>query len=188
MVNDRGLWALQHHNAKVADQLCALETWHSMIADVLRCRGGGGDMFTAAAIVYTLGSVTVPSLASVYNEFALKKHMETSVHEQNFFLYFYGAVFNLLGVFGVMAFSHLSWNAIFLGHSKVRHSLSYATSQASLLGAQEQSGPCMPCQKPHDAAAYYSHSKGLTMLCCMSSSLIKLSAHAPAALCHANCI
>ena len=89
------------------------------IASMLRCRGGGGDMFTAAAIVYTLGSVTIPSLASVYNEFALKKHMETSVHEQNFFLYFYGAVFNLLGVFGVMAFSHLSWNAIFLGHTKV---------------------------------------------------------------------
>ena len=93
--------------------------------NVMSCRGGGGDIFTAAAIVYTLGSVTIPSLASVYNEFALKKHMETSVHEQNFFLYFYGAVFNLLGVFGVMAFSHLSWNAIFLGHSKVRHSLSY---------------------------------------------------------------
>ena len=77
-------------------------------------------MFTAAAIVYTLGSVTIPSLASVYNEFALKKHMETSVHEQNFFLYFYGALFNLLGVFGVMAFSSLSWSAIFYGHSKVR--------------------------------------------------------------------
>lgn len=25
------------------------------------------------------GSITVPSLASVYNEFALKKHMDTSV-------------------------------------------------------------------------------------------------------------
>ena len=76
-------------------------------------------MFTSAAIIYTLGSVTIPSLASVYNEFALKKHMETSVHEQNFFLYFYGALFNLLGVFGVMGFSHLSWSAIFYGHSKV---------------------------------------------------------------------
>ena len=54
-------------------------------------------MFTTAAIVYTLGSVTIPSLASVYNEFALKKHMETSVHEQNFFLYFYGALFKPAG-------------------------------------------------------------------------------------------
>lgn len=39
-------------------------------------------------------SVTVPAAAAVYNEFALKKHMDTSVHLQNFFLYFYGAVFN----------------------------------------------------------------------------------------------
>ena len=76
-------------------------------------------MFSTVAIAYTLGSVTVPSLASVYNEFALKKHMDTSVHEQNFFLYFYGALFNLLGVFGTMAFGGLSWSAIFHGHSKV---------------------------------------------------------------------
>ncbi|KAK9902203.1 hypothetical protein WJX75_007656 [Coccomyxa subellipsoidea] len=84
------------------------------------CKGGSdGDMFSTVAIAYTLGSVTVPSLASVYNEFALKKHMDTSVHEQNFFLYFYGALFNLLGVLATMAFGGLSWSAIFHGHSKV---------------------------------------------------------------------
>ena len=79
-------------------------------------------MFSTVAIAYTLGSVTVPSLASVYNEFALKKHMDTSVHEQNFFLYFYGALFNLLGVLATMAFGGLSWSAIFHGHSKVSRS------------------------------------------------------------------
>ena len=84
-------------------------------------RGGGdGDLFAPAAIAYTVGSVTVPSLASVYNEFALKKHMDTSVHEQNFFLYFYGACFNLAGVFGVMAFSRLSWADVFRGHTLAR--------------------------------------------------------------------
>jgi hypothetical protein len=98
------------------------------------CRGGGGDLFTTAAIIYTLGSVTIPSLASVYNEFALKKHMDTSVHEQNFFLYFYGAVFNLLGVFGVMGFSHLSWSAIFYGHSKVMPARLSCSSSAQKLG------------------------------------------------------
>ena len=145
-----------------------------------------------AAALCTLGSVTVPSLASVFNEFALKKHMDTSVHEQvgtctscwrifvvfqrqavlnfqtypclpswqtfsnspapfglpscmcmrgyhirhgiqgmhashlslvcraqNFFLYFSGILFNLLGVFAVMATSRLSWAAVFQGHSKV---------------------------------------------------------------------
>jgi hypothetical protein len=55
------------------------------------------DILSPAAILYTLGSITIPSLASVYNEFALKKHMETSVLLQNFFLYFYGAFFNVLG-------------------------------------------------------------------------------------------
>lgn len=55
------------------------------------------DLFSPVAILYTLGSITIPSLASVYNEFALKKHMETSVLLQNFFLYFYGACFNLVG-------------------------------------------------------------------------------------------
>lgn len=38
---------------------------------------------------------------------------------QNFFLYFSGILFNLLGVFAVMARSRLSWAAVFQGHSKV---------------------------------------------------------------------
>jgi hypothetical protein len=49
------------------------------------------------AVLCVLGSVTVPSAASVYNEYALKRHMDTSVHLQNFFLYFYGAAFNAIG-------------------------------------------------------------------------------------------
>ena len=40
-----------------------------------------------AAVLYTLGSVTIPSLASVYNELALKKHMDTSVHLQVTLIY-----------------------------------------------------------------------------------------------------
>ncbi|EFJ42093.1 hypothetical protein VOLCADRAFT_107400 [Volvox carteri f. nagariensis] len=55
------------------------------------------------AALCTLGTVTVPAAASVYNEFALKKHMDTSVHLQNFFLYLYGAVFNF-GFLAVTAF------------------------------------------------------------------------------------
>lgn len=42
-----------------------------------------GDLMVLAAALYTLGSVTVPSLASVYNELALKKHMDTSIDLQN---------------------------------------------------------------------------------------------------------
>ena len=40
---------------------------------------GSGDIYSPSSLLYTLGSITVPSLASVYNEFALKKHMDTSV-------------------------------------------------------------------------------------------------------------
>lgn len=50
--------------------------------------------FTAA--LCTFAATTVPSAASVYNELALKKNMETSVLLQQFFLYFYGALFNLV--------------------------------------------------------------------------------------------
>ncbi|PSC75788.1 CMP-sialic acid transporter 3-like [Micractinium conductrix] len=65
-------------------------------------KGSGGDLFSPASIMYTLGSITVPSLASVYAEFALKKHMDTSVLLQNFFLYFFGMCFNVLGLLFVM--------------------------------------------------------------------------------------
>lgn len=73
------------------------------------------DMFSPAAIIYTLGSITVPSLASVYNEFALKRHMETSVLLQNFFLYFYGACFNFLGLLALMVSGSLAPGSILTG-------------------------------------------------------------------------
>lgn len=40
------------------------------------------DVPMLPAVLYTLGTVTVPAAASVYNEFALKKHMDTSIHLQ----------------------------------------------------------------------------------------------------------
>ena len=75
------------------------------------------DFFTPAAVLYTLGSITIPSLASVYNEFALKKHMETSVLLQNFFLYFYGVCFNLIGY--VLFSGGSSSKSIFTGFNTV---------------------------------------------------------------------
>lgn len=60
------------------------------------CAGGAPDpaAFSPPALVATLGTVTIPAAASVYNEAALKRDMETSVHLQNFFLYFFGLLFN----------------------------------------------------------------------------------------------
>ena len=47
----------------------------------LYCRGGAFAIPPAAA-VYTAASLIVPSLASIFNEWALKRRMETSVHLQ----------------------------------------------------------------------------------------------------------
>lgn len=86
------------------------------------CSGGSEALPPASilpAVLCVAGSVTVPSAASVYNEFALKKHMDTSVHLQNFFLYFYGACFNLLGVLGVCLFKGQGLGELFGGQSRV---------------------------------------------------------------------
>ncbi|KAK6915782.1 Nucleotide-sugar transporter [Dillenia turbinata] len=52
------------------------------------------------AYLYTLIFVIVPSLASVYNEYALKSQFETSIYLQNIFLFGYGAIFNFLAILG----------------------------------------------------------------------------------------
>lgn len=72
-----------------------------------------------AASLYTLGSITIPSLASVYNEMALKKNMDTSVHIQNFYLYFFGVLFNFVGLVLIVVLGHQSIPELFQGHSKV---------------------------------------------------------------------
>ncbi|KAI7739009.1 hypothetical protein M8C21_030542 [Ambrosia artemisiifolia] len=50
------------------------------------------------AYIYTFVFVTVPSMASVFNEYALKSQYDTSIYMQNLFLYGYGAIFNFLGI------------------------------------------------------------------------------------------
>jgi hypothetical protein len=71
--------------------------------------------------MYTAGSVIIPSMGSVFNEFALKKHMDTSVHLQNFFLYFYGACFNFLFVGIMLVATGDSFASVFQGYSAVRN-------------------------------------------------------------------
>ncbi|XP_064977632.1 CMP-sialic acid transporter 4 isoform X2 [Musa acuminata AAA Group] len=73
---------------------------------------------TMIAYVYTLVFVTVPSMASVYNEYALKSQFETSIYLQNLFLYGYGAIFNFLGIIGTVIFKGPSSFNILEGHSK----------------------------------------------------------------------
>ncbi|TKY50567.1 CMP-sialic acid transporter 3 [Spatholobus suberectus] len=73
---------------------------------------------TTGAYLYTLIFVTVPSLASVYNEYALKSQYDTSIYLQNLFLYGYGAIFNFLGILGTAIVKGPSSFDILQGHSK----------------------------------------------------------------------
>ncbi|KAJ3675411.1 hypothetical protein LUZ60_004453 [Juncus effusus] len=70
------------------------------------------------AYIYTLIFVTVPSMASVFNEYALKSQFDTSIYLQNLFLYGYGAIFNFLGILGTVVFKGPGSFDIFEGHSR----------------------------------------------------------------------
>lgn len=93
----------------------------------LQTCGGGGEQLAAGAFLpaalCVLGSVTVPSAASVLNEKGLKRHMDTSVHLQNFFLYFYGMLFNLCGVLVMCLVRHQSFASIFEHQTWVTYTL-----------------------------------------------------------------
>lgn len=73
---------------------------------------------TTIAYIYTLIFVTVPSMASVFNEYALKSQYDTSIYLQNLFLYGYGAIFNFLAILGIAIFKGPSSLDILEGHSK----------------------------------------------------------------------
>ncbi|XP_077212003.1 CMP-sialic acid transporter 2-like [Tasmannia lanceolata] len=73
---------------------------------------------TMGAYICTLVFVTVPSLASVYNEYALKSQFETSIYLQNLFLYGYGAIFNFLAILVKAIFKGSGSFDILQGHSK----------------------------------------------------------------------
>ncbi|KAL3829226.1 hypothetical protein ACJIZ3_018028 [Penstemon smallii] len=73
---------------------------------------------TTGAYVYTLIFVTVPSMASVFNEYALKSQYDTSIYLQNLFLYGYGAIFNFLGILGTVIIKGPNSFDILEGHSR----------------------------------------------------------------------
>ncbi|KAL9844003.1 putative nucleotide-sugar transporter [Arabidopsis thaliana] len=70
------------------------------------------------AYICTFIFVTVPSLASVYNEYALKSQYDTSIYLQNLFLYGYGAIFNFLGILGTVIYKGPGSFDILQGHSR----------------------------------------------------------------------
>ncbi|XP_078434515.1 CMP-sialic acid transporter 3-like [Wolffia australiana] len=70
------------------------------------------------AYICTLIFITVPSMASVFNEYALKSQFDTSIYLQNLFLYGYGAFFNFLGILGMALFKGPDSFDILKGHSR----------------------------------------------------------------------
>ncbi|KAL7591364.1 hypothetical protein Lser_V15G33932 [Lactuca serriola] len=70
------------------------------------------------AYIYIFIFVTVPSLASVFNEYALKSQYDTSIYLQNLFLYGYGAIFSFLGILGTVVIKGPESFDIFHGRSK----------------------------------------------------------------------
>ncbi|KAM0940646.1 putative nucleotide-sugar transporter [Dioscorea sansibarensis] len=90
---------------------------------------------TEIAYIYTLIFVTVPSLASVYNEYALKSQFETSIYLQNLFLYGYGAIFNFLGIVGTAIVKGSSSFNILEGHSKATMLLIFNNAAQGILSS-----------------------------------------------------
>ncbi|PSR98316.1 CMP-sialic acid transporter 2 like [Actinidia chinensis var. chinensis] len=87
------------------------------------------------AYMYTLIFVTVPSLASVFNEYALKSQYDTSIYLQNLFLYGYGAIFNFLAILGIAIFKGPSSFDIFQGHSKATMLLIFNNAAQGILSS-----------------------------------------------------
>ncbi|KAK9289019.1 hypothetical protein L1049_017490 [Liquidambar formosana] len=87
------------------------------------------------AYVYTLIFVTVPSMASVFNEYALKSQYETSIYLQNLFLYGYGAIFNFLAILGIAIFKGPSSFDILQGHSKATMLLIFNNAAQGILSS-----------------------------------------------------
>uniref|UniRef100_A0A5B7BTC1 Putative Nucleotide-sugar transporter family protein isoform 1 n=1 Tax=Davidia involucrata TaxID=16924 RepID=A0A5B7BTC1_DAVIN len=105
----------------------------------LRSLPGGttalGLPVATAAYIYTLIFVTVPSLASVYNEYALKSQYDTSIYLQNLFLYGYGATFNFLAILVTAIFKGPGSFDILQGHSKATMLLIFNNAAQGILSS-----------------------------------------------------
>ncbi|KAF3583037.1 hypothetical protein DY000_02032249 [Brassica cretica] len=77
-----------------------------------------GIPLATGAYICTIIFVTVPSMASVFNEYALKSQYDTSIYLQNLFLYGYGAIFNFLGILATVIYKGPESFDILQGHSR----------------------------------------------------------------------
>ncbi|XP_033146031.1 CMP-sialic acid transporter 3 isoform X2 [Brassica rapa] len=77
-----------------------------------------GIPLATGAYICTIIFVTVPSMASVFNEYALKSQYDTSIYLQNLFLYGYGAIFNFIGILATVIYKGPESFDILQGHSR----------------------------------------------------------------------
>ncbi|KAJ6683468.1 hypothetical protein OIU85_007181 [Salix viminalis] len=89
----------------------------------------------SGAYIYTLIFVTVPSMASVFNEYAMKSQYDTSIYLQNVFLYGYGAIFNFLAILGTVVVKGPSSFNILEGHSKATMFLIFNNAAQGILSS-----------------------------------------------------
>ncbi|OVA04624.1 Nucleotide-sugar transporter [Macleaya cordata] len=94
-----------------------------------------GLPIATGAYLYTLIFVTVPSMASVFNEYALKSQFETSIYLQNLFLYGYGAIFNFIAILGIAIFKGPGSFNILEGHSKATMLLIFNNAAQGILSS-----------------------------------------------------
>ncbi|KAL3567534.1 hypothetical protein D5086_030185 [Populus alba] len=87
------------------------------------------------AYIYTLIFVTVPSMASVFNEYAMKSQYDTSIYLQNVFLYGYGAIFNFLAILVTVVVKGPSSFNILEGHSKATMLLIFNNAAQGILSS-----------------------------------------------------
>lgn len=96
---------------------------------------GLGLPVATGAYLCTLLFVTVPSLASVYNEYALKSQFETSIYLQNLFLYGYGAFFNFVAILVMTIFKGADGLNILQGHSRATMLLVFNNAAQGILSS-----------------------------------------------------
>ncbi|GAB2294163.1 CMP-sialic acid transporter 3 [Dionaea muscipula] len=94
-----------------------------------------GLQIATGAYICTLIFVTVPSMASVFNEYALKSQYDTSIYLQNLFLYGYGAIFNFLAILGIAIAKGPGSFDIFQGISKATMLLIFNNAAQGILSS-----------------------------------------------------
>eukprot|EP01025_Chloroclados_australasicus_P014606 TRINITY_DN16866_c0_g1_i1.p1 TRINITY_DN16866_c0_g1~~TRINITY_DN16866_c0_g1_i1.p1 ORF type:complete len:303 (+),score=4.82 TRINITY_DN16866_c0_g1_i1:84-911(+) len=77
---------------------------------------GKSDILTLSSLICSVAYVGVPASASVFNEVMLKRQYNTSIHQQNLILFFFGSLANFCSILYSIYFSRtMRWTTEFQG-------------------------------------------------------------------------